>query len=614
MIFLYTIAPCLTIWEFQAFNSAMRHDISFDNHNTIRSNQFGDIYFSPVDGIAETSHVFLAGNALPQAWRTHDQFTIGETGFGTGLNILCAWQLFEETAQSHQRLDCISLEKYPLKKEEITRALSPFKKQFGDKIDRLLHQYPLLIPGFHRLWLSDRVTLTLIFDDAVTGLAQVDCPVDAWFFDGFAPAKNPEMWSSALFQEIARLSHNTTTFATFTAAGAVKRGLQNVGFTVEKIPGFGRKREMLTGRYRHGEKPIPERPQKIAIIGAGLAGAAMAYCLKRRGIDVTVFEEKEAVSLGSSSNHCALINPKLYADAQAPQTQLSSSGYSFALSILKELDDIDFAQTGNIHLANTTQKITRFEKYVKNLNWDATHMQPLKKADIKEKTGLQTKYDGIFYMDAAMVNPQKLVHAYLKNIDIHLNQKVMPKDLSSFDTVIIANGIGALDMPELSALPLKKIRGQVTYIKLPEGLQTFPHSIGYGGYISAPYNGVMVVGSSFDHEEESPIIKDKDDEDNLAALKSVLPDFATKLEIVDHWAGMRCGSKDYLPVIGKLPGEDNLYTLVGLGSYGVIGSLIGAELLASDITKIPSPLGQDTKKALSPQRFLDRDFKKAILD
>ena len=362
--------------RFQALYTAMQHNVSFDNDHTIRSEQFGDIYFSPEDGLAETTHVFLNGNTLTQAWKEQSHFTIGETGFGTGLNILCAWQLFEETTSSDQHLDLISVEKYPLKKDEIARALTPFKSHFGVKIEQLLDQYPLLVPGFHRLWLSDRVTLTLIFDDAAKGFSQVTHPIDAWFLDGFAPAKNPDMWSPVLFQEMARLSHDQTSFATFTAAGAVKRGLQDVGFAVEKAVGFGRKRDMLIGRYTQSTKPQYKTLKKVAIIGAGLAGAATAYCLKRHGVNVTVFEAKERIGQGSSSNQCALINPKLHADPAAPQTQMSASGYSFLLNTLKNIPDIDFQQIGNIHLAHTQQKQDRFKKFLSTLNWDEAHLIP----------------------------------------------------------------------------------------------------------------------------------------------------------------------------------------------------------------------------------------------
>lgn len=212
---------------------------------TITSKEFGDVYFSAADGLAETQHVFLKGNGLPEKWQGKQEFTIAETGFGTGLNFLAAWQLFEETAQPSQKLHFISFEKFPLSTDEIRQALSPWN--FGDKLEKLLQNYPLRIGGFHQLKINDQITLTLIFEDINIMIPQFQADIDAWFLDGFKPSANPEMWTEIVFKNMARLSKPGTSFATFTAAGFVKRGLRDVGFNVQKIRGFGTKRDMLVG-------------------------------------------------------------------------------------------------------------------------------------------------------------------------------------------------------------------------------------------------------------------------------------------------------------------------------------------------------------------------------
>ena len=217
----------------------------------LRSKEFDDVYFSAEDGLAETHHVFLKGNDLPAAWQgvegKSDRFVIGETGFGTGLNFLAAWKLFEETADEGQSLEFISFEKYPLSVEEIADALEPWRGEFDGRLERMLALYPLRVPGSHRVQMSARVGLTLIIDDVNEGMAQLDTREDAWFLDGFNPAKNPQMWSEEVFLQMARLSASGASFATFTAAGFVKRGLAAAGFDVEKTDGFGRKRHMLVG-------------------------------------------------------------------------------------------------------------------------------------------------------------------------------------------------------------------------------------------------------------------------------------------------------------------------------------------------------------------------------
>ncbi|MCB9965228.1 MAG: tRNA (5-methylaminomethyl-2-thiouridine)(34)-methyltransferase MnmD [Rhodospirillales bacterium] len=211
-----------------------------------RSKLFDDIYFSPADGRAETEHVFLKGNNLPDRFSEQDTFTICETGFGTGLNFLMAWKSF-----TGHHLHFISFEKYPLSRAEISRYLAPLFSREDDEdktlLDLYLKAYPDKCEGWQEISVTDRIKMTLIFGDVNEEISKLDATVDAWFLDGFAPAKNPEMWTDVLFQNMARLSHAGTTFSTFTAAGFVKRGLQAAGFTVEKVRGFGQKREQLRG-------------------------------------------------------------------------------------------------------------------------------------------------------------------------------------------------------------------------------------------------------------------------------------------------------------------------------------------------------------------------------
>lgn len=218
--------------------------------NPPKSREFDDLYFSTDDGLAESKFVFLEGNKLPQNWLDSDRFVICETGFGTGLNFLSAWKLFEETTTTHQALDFISFEKYPLERNEIESYLQPWGPFFGGRLEDLLTRYPPIIPGFHRVVLNDRVTLTLIFDDVNDVIPKLDADVDAWFLDGFKPSTNPDMWSETVIKNMARLSHKGTSLATFTAAGQVRRDLASVGFVVEKVKGFGRKRDMTVGCFK----------------------------------------------------------------------------------------------------------------------------------------------------------------------------------------------------------------------------------------------------------------------------------------------------------------------------------------------------------------------------
>lgn len=214
----------------------------------LRSKQFDDVYFSAENGLAETQHVFLNGNDLPGAWADQKDFVIVETGFGTGLNFFAVWDLFDRTALPNQRLHYISFEKYPLPFSQIRTALTQWDSPLSQYFTQLEPVYPLLTPGIHRIVLNPRLILSLIFDDVNSALPEYSASVDCWFLDGFKPSANPAMWSDTVFQEMARLSRSGTTFATFTAAGFVRRGLQKAGFDVQKVPGFGTKREMLIGK------------------------------------------------------------------------------------------------------------------------------------------------------------------------------------------------------------------------------------------------------------------------------------------------------------------------------------------------------------------------------
>ena len=276
------------------------------------SSQYDDVYFSTDDGLAETEYVFLQRNQLEQRWQKlgNSIFTIAETGFGTGLNFLCAWQLWQKHASKAARLHFVSTEKYPLTQADLKQALALWP-EFKVLSEALLAQYQNISNGFHRLVFDEgRVTLTLLIGDANQTLPQLKAQVDAWFLDGFAPSKNPEMWQPALFEQMARLSHTQTTFATFTSAGEVKRGLQSANFEVYKAPGFGKKREMLFGRFIGKRSKIETFSVKKAIvIGGGLAGTASAEALARRGWQVTLIERNAKLAQEGSGNPLGVLYP-----------------------------------------------------------------------------------------------------------------------------------------------------------------------------------------------------------------------------------------------------------------------------------------------------------------
>lgn len=218
--------------------------VAWEENGTPVSTRYGDVYFSRESGLDETEHVFLSGNRLSERFATANQFTIAETGFGTGLNFLAACLLFESVAKPDAHLHFLSIEKHPLTRADMKLALSYFP-EVSSYAEALLHHYPPPIPGLHRIHIGDHIHLTLAYGDSIDMFPLLNTKVDAWFLDGFAPAKNPDMWQEEMFTHLARLSHKGTTAATFSVAGSVQRGLKEAGFSVEKVKGFGRKREIL---------------------------------------------------------------------------------------------------------------------------------------------------------------------------------------------------------------------------------------------------------------------------------------------------------------------------------------------------------------------------------
>lgn len=576
-----------------------------------RSELFDDVYFSASGGPEETAHVFFAGNNLPANWADKSHFTIGETGFGTGLNFLLAWQLFDQTAPKHAFLDFVSVEKFPLTAAQIREGLSPWADRLSPYLGQLLERYPINVPGFHRIVFDNRVALTLIFGDANDALPEIVGTVDAWFLDGFTPSKNPDMWTDTVFAEMARLSHAETTFATFTSAGFVKRGLQAAGFTVEKKRGFGRKRDMLAGHYspllspRMREEDIPsnssprergDRGGRVSILGAGLAGTSLAYVLKQYGITPTLYDPN-GIASGASGNPTGLINPRFTAFRNA-ESDFYTAGFAQTLRTLPFLKDIDYNRCGSLHLVTDEDKQKRLSRCAENWGWDTAHMQYLDATTASETTGIAVDKAALYLPDSAQINPSALCHAYAQGINIKKEWTELP------GTIICANGIAALENQSFTALPLHTVRGQITFAKATHDLNT---NLCYSGYISAPKNGIHTIGSTFQKWLSDTTCNDEDDHDNLEKLSNNVPAL-DKPEITGHRASLRTASQDRFPVIGELNGA---YISTAHGSHGILSTLIGAHIIADLLRGGILCVGKSTLDALSPTRFEKRKAAKA---
>lgn len=631
------------------------------------STEFDDIYFSKTDGRAETQHVFIAGNRIPERLKkiTNQPFIIGETGFGTGANFLCTLALLQGT---QQRLHFISTELYPLQLQDLAKALDALP-QYRHWSDQLLAQYPPLIPGMHQLSFDKgRHLLTLCFGDAASMLAELDTPVDAWYLDGFAPSKNPQMWSPELFTQLARLSKpDQTTLATFTAAGMVRRGLAEVGFTMSKVNGYGRKREMLTGIFDTHQHPfnhpapwfrLPQpdkRPRTAIVIGAGLAGCTSARALAQRGIAVTLLDRQKTLAEEGSGNRQGALYAKPSIQPTA-SSQLHLCGLEYSRRLISDLDlnnGIQADLCGLLQLATHTKEAARQQQILTGGLYSPQILQAVNASQASRIAGVNTPHGGLFFPRAGWVSPRDFCNRLIASqsgIEFVANQQaeeILYQDNQwhvktatrtfSANVLIIACAEQSQQFGPLAHLPLKPIRGQVSLARITQPHFKLNSVICAEGYVTPALQGILSFGATFNLHEQTPAVRQEDHETNAGNLSAVIPDSLTALEPMTHWqgkVGYRCTTPDYLPIVGPAPiqaayqeqyarlSQDRkwpfadepapvhtgLFINTGHGSKGLITAPLTSEYLAAMICNEPLPLPRSLTAALHPGRFLIRQL------
>lgn len=638
------------------------------------STHFDDVYFSKAGGVAETEYVFLKHNHLIKRWQllpSDSDFCIAETGFGTGLNFLCAATAWLKH-NSKSRLHFLSFEKYPLTPQDLSTALSAFP-EFQNLSHELLNQYPLLTAGYHRLSLADdRILLTLVIGDVNDQLPKTHAHVDAWFLDGFAPAKNPDMWTNTLFKHMARLSHAETTFATFTAAGIVKRGLQAAGFNVTKHKGFGHKRDMLAGQYVGGSTPFhfKDKPwfryipanstsdnKSCLVIGGGLAGCQSAYALAKRGYKVTLLERHHALAQAASGNRSGVIYGK-FSPHDSAQYRFYQHAYLHTLQLIRNvMGDADhqrWSDCGVLQLAYDESEAQLHNALTTQNQWPLQLLHALTAEQASKLAGCAIHNSALFFPQGGWVNPAALCTALVQrdNITIKTHTEALRLEQQAShwrvhcgntqwnaDKLVIANAVDAMNFEPTATLPLRTIRGQVTHIqpKQPHILNTV---ICHKGYINPAINGIHSMGATFNLKDDETVLRDNDHQLNQKTLATFLPELNEQLNWQAHTTaegrvGFRCQTPDYLPIVGPVAdleayqqrfqsllfgmkhGEllagsyhDNLFINVAHGSRGITNTGLSAEILASYINNEPAPVDQDVLNALHPARFIVRDMKR----
>lgn len=580
-----------------------------------RSTQFDDIYFSAENGLEETAYVFLRGNNLPQAWEGRADFTIAETGFGTGLNFLSVWKLFEETATADQTLDFISVEKYPLTPQEIRQALEPWGDYFGARVKKFLENYPIRIAGFHRIKINKQITLTLIFDDINDAFPTVTSVVDCWFLDGFTPAKNPDMWSDNVFEQMARLSAAGASYATFTAAGDVRRGLAAAGFSVEKQKGFGRKRDMIAGKFMQGGAARPKAAchgTRVAIIGGGLAGTACAYVLKQYGYEPIIYERADILASGASGNEFGLFNPR-FSKLRDEFSNFFAPAYAQIIRTLKQSgDEVEYNPCGALHFMHSQDRVERFSSMVENWQWHPDHARIVSSSEASGIAGIKLNSEALYLPDAGSVSPQKLCAYYARGVEVRLNKEI--NDLSEIDAdiVILACSAAVQNFEPLSWLSVKPVRGQISALQETDQSKLVKCNLCYSGYLSPAKGGIHMSGSTFDRNSVDTDVTDADHQANISMLKEDIESLGGEnFTPVSGRAGLRAATNDRFPVVGAVPDHANVYVSAAFGSHGLVGSVAAAHLIADMIRGGTYSLSHKTANILSSKRFLDRQKKRS---
>ncbi len=594
-----------------------------------------------------------------------------ETGFGMGINFLVTWAAWRADPSRCERLHFVSTEKHPFAQDDLRRA---YRATVADaSIDALAQTladaWPTLVPGTHRLeFEGGRVMLTLVFGDAVHTLPALWLRADAFYLDGFAPAKNPELWTPVMFRQLARLAGDGATFATYTSAGDVKRALQQTGFEYRKVDGFGWKRAMLVGRFaprwrvRRHEPPSPLAVDErhAIVIGAGLAGCAAIERLAARGWRVTSLERHASIAREASGNPAGVFHPMLSRD-DSVASRITRAGFLYALQRWASLEQAGQTLTrgadGLLQLAASDEEARAMADALASFAYPPDYVAPLSRDEARRVANVDVTNGGWFFPHGGWIDPATLCAAQCAVAGAHLERRFgvqvarieragdqwnVYDDLGQIaaraPVVIVANAHDAARVAGLHHAPTRSVRGQLTV--LPPGSITGLQVPVIGeGYVVPLANGRALTGATYDIDDPDPAIRPPGHVENLARIAQMLPAFgdaidAQRIATLDGRVAFRCVAGDRLPMIGALadetaaatdadrlrgawpldlPRADGLYGAFAYGSRGLVWATLGAELIASQIEGEPWPIERDLAEAIDPARVLLRALRQGAV-
>ncbi|MDG2460551.1 MAG: bifunctional tRNA (5-methylaminomethyl-2-thiouridine)(34)-methyltransferase MnmD/FAD-dependent 5-carboxymethylaminomethyl-2-thiouridine(34) oxidoreductase MnmC [Luminiphilus sp.] len=635
----------------------------------------GDIYFSTNDGRAESDYVFLQGNHLRERWQGLEEgspFTLGEIGVGTGLNLCLTLAEWIRLRPAGASLRYIGIEQAPLPPTLMNRALSHWP-ELASVAQALLPRWPDPLPGCHRRIFADwGVTLDLWWGDAGEALTDLashgQAWVDAWFLDGFSPAREPGPWCETVYAGMASLSRSGATFATFTAAGDVKRGLTAKGFDVTMRPGFGDKRDALAGVLAARRplppsltpwdlNPNPGTTDPVCVVGAGLAGAHIAHALAHRGIPVTVLEAHR-VAEGGSSNLQGITYTRL-SHRHNPLTDFSLAAFSFATDHYRGLMDngaLSPERDGSLGGYIQLQEVDETLNHLAEALMDAPDFAAVLDApQIAAMIGLEPRCGGVHYRRGGWLDPRAVCRALLAHPLITVKEQCGPvtlaqtnagtwqgkdgegRTLTETSIAVLATAAGVRSHQGLDWLPLATIRGQTTHVASPPALSQLGIALCDKGYLPPAREGMHCLGASFGPGDIRTDERAAEHAHNIDMMHRALPSLTLTAPDTE-WQGhvaLRCNSNDYLPVVGMAPKLaafnqryetlrhdrkrminvpaailPGLAILSSLGSRGLTAAPLAAQMLADHLLGAPPATPRYLQRAVSPARFAERALKR----
>jgi tRNA 5-methylaminomethyl-2-thiouridine biosynthesis bifunctional protein len=557
---------------------------------------FNDVYFSVTHGLGESREVFLQGNYLEARWRALDdaaRFTIGELGFGSGLNYLLAWKVWLETAPASANLVFYSAEKHPLSRDNLEKSLALWP-ELAREAALLCEAYPILTPGMHTLvFEGGRVVLHLMLGEALEGFENLlvcgeaaleiklrTWHMDAWFLDGFSPSHNPSMWSSELLNTLGLLSRAGTTVATYSVAGVVRRALESSGFDVVKKPGFGQKRHRLEAVFKAVLPDSIRKPhtpwaistpnqlntRKAIVVGAGLAGCFTAHALALRGFQVTVLDENNKLAMGASNNPQTILYPNLSAYC-ARLTTWMLHAFLFATRTYAPWLDAGLIQgeLDGILQLNVNAKAQALHASLGP--WLACYPELGVLVDAPEASrlaGVGVNTGALFVPGAGWLDSRGLCEFLMQTPGITWQPNTLVDDLryeagswhvAGFDApvVVLANGGGAALFEQTTHLPLTLFRGQMTAVKSTEASRAIKMPLCGAGHVLPERHGAHWVGASYHQGAQDARLDASDDAANLAKLAALPLDIQALNAVSSCWAGVRAKTLDHVPLVGPVP-------------------------------------------------------------